>query len=66
MTAPCRGCPERTVEPNCHTDCPRYQAYRESRERIRAERDAMYHREFLNEAKDKAYRKKLNRYKRDH
>lgn len=26
--APCKGCIERTVEPNCHTACPRYLAFR--------------------------------------
>lgn len=28
--APCKGCPDRTVEPNCHVTCPRYQSYRAS------------------------------------
>lgn len=26
--SPCKGCTSRTVEPNCHTDCPAYLAFR--------------------------------------
>ena len=26
--APCKGCRERCAEPNCHTTCPRYLAFR--------------------------------------
>lgn len=22
--SPCKGCPDRTVEPNCHTNCEKY------------------------------------------
>lgn len=28
--APCKGCPDRAVEPNCHASCPRYRSYRAS------------------------------------
>ena len=38
MTAPCRGCQDRTTAPNCHMICERYLAYREQRERMCAER----------------------------
>lgn len=33
MNAPCKGCPDRVVEPNCHMTCERYkefQAYRQA------------------------------------
>lgn len=26
--APCKGCTDRCAEPNCHTDCSRYLAFR--------------------------------------
>lgn len=26
--APCKGCTDRCAEPNCHTTCPRYLAFR--------------------------------------
>lgn len=28
MTAPCKGCQNRTVEPNCHMGCEKYLAFR--------------------------------------
>lgn len=28
MTPPCRGCPDRVPDPNCHTTCERYLEYR--------------------------------------
>ena len=28
MRAPCKDCPDRTVEPNCHTTCAKYLEYR--------------------------------------
>lgn len=34
----CKDCPDRTVEPNCHTDCERYQAERERLNKIRMEK----------------------------
>ena len=64
MNAPCRDCPDRHEA--CHDHCDRYKAYKAERERIRLERQASGHIHFMNEAKDKAYRKKLNRYKRNH
>lgn len=38
MTAPCKGCTEHTVQPNCHTTCRRYLEYVAERERIREAR----------------------------
>lgn len=35
MKAPCQGCADRTVKPNCHTTCVKYLAYAEERENIR-------------------------------
>lgn len=29
MMAPCKDCPDRTVEPNCHTDCEKYRAFQQ-------------------------------------
>ncbi len=32
MEAPCKNCPDRCVEPNCHMSCPKYiefQAFRQ-------------------------------------
>ena len=70
MKPPCKvngvNCPDRTIEPNCHSTCEKYLAFVASRENARAEKDAVYHQTYMNEAKDKAYRKKLNQYKRYH
>lgn len=30
LNSPCKSCTSRTVEPNCHTDCPAYLAFRAS------------------------------------
>lgn len=30
MIAPCKGCEERTTEPNCHTHCMAYRIWREA------------------------------------
>lgn len=38
MRAPCLGCEDRTVTPNCHMGCVRYQAFCTERERIRQRR----------------------------
>ena len=38
MKAPCEGCPDRTVSPNCHTTCEKYLSYAAYRERIRQAR----------------------------
>ncbi len=27
--APCKGCPDRTVEPNCHMTCEKYIAFQQ-------------------------------------
>lgn len=35
MKAPCLGCTERTVIPNCHGACERYKAFTSERELIR-------------------------------
>lgn len=40
VTSPCKGCDERTVEPNCHTLCERYIAYTLKLEEERAARFA--------------------------
>ena len=36
--SPCKGCPDRTVEPNCHMTCDKYRAYQAAR---RGELDTM-------------------------
>lgn len=38
MIAPCNGCSDRTVRPNCHSTCERYLAYAAEREKIREAR----------------------------
>jgi len=38
MISPCKDCPDRTADPNCHTACPRYQAYNAERVAIREAR----------------------------
>lgn len=30
MTAPCKNCPDRTIEPNCHTTCKKYLEWRKA------------------------------------
>ena len=40
--SPCRGCEDRTVVPNCHTNCIEYKRYCAERERVRER-----HREFM-------------------
>lgn len=37
---PCKGCKDRTVEPNCHTDCPRYLEWRKGVDERREKRRA--------------------------
>lgn len=34
--SPCKGCPDRSVSPNCHTACQRYLTYQAERQQIRA------------------------------
>lgn len=63
MRAPCYQCPDRHTL--CHMTCPRYLEYRKERDRLSLERQAT-HENWMNETKEKQYRKKLNRYKRDH
>lgn len=29
MSGPCKDCPDRRVEPNCHMDCGKYLAYQQ-------------------------------------
>ena len=36
MTAPCKDCPDR--HPLCHSECPKYLAYKAEREEMRRER----------------------------
>lgn len=38
MMPPCQGCEDRTVTPNCHMGCKRYQQYATEREKIRMAR----------------------------
>ena len=66
MNAPCKGCPNRTVEPNCHMTCETYLAFRAERDRVIQERQATVGVVWSDESKQRASRKKLNRYKRDH
>ena len=28
INAPCKNCPDRTIEPNCHTTCKTYKEWR--------------------------------------
>lgn len=59
--APCKDCPDRVVEPNCHMTCEKYIAFQEMcRERIKAreyEREYKQYRFMLNERVDRANRK---------
>lgn len=42
MKSPCKGCEDRTVEPNCHMTCDRYLAYEASRKELyKAKLDTM-------------------------
>ena len=34
----CKDCPDRTVEPNCHTDCERYLKALDDLQRIREQK----------------------------
>lgn len=40
MRPPCQGCEDRTVLPNCHMGCRKYQEYATEREKIRQARAA--------------------------
>ena len=44
MDTPCRGCKDRRADPNCHTDCEKYLAYKNK----------------LNDWQDKVYKNKMN------
>ena len=66
MRPPCKGCPDRTADPNCHTSCESYLAYREERDRLNAEKYAECGSVWASEMKQKSARKALNRYKREH
>ena len=47
--SPCKGCEERTVEPNCHTNCIAYKMwydrYRARKTSLEADRNALYEQE---------------------
>lgn len=42
MDAPCKGCLDRTVTPNCHATCEAYLAYRAERDFILQARKAAH------------------------
>lgn len=46
--APCRGCQDRVVEPNCHMTCERYLAFVEELERIKEEQKKEKESEYVN------------------
>ena len=35
MMQPCKGCPDRTATPNCHSRCEKYKIYREEWDKFR-------------------------------
>lgn len=35
---PCKDCPDRTIEPNCHSTCEKFAAFTEEKERIKNNR----------------------------
>lgn len=37
LTAPCKGCEERSADPNCHIYCEKYVAYKKARDQEKAE-----------------------------
>lgn len=63
MRVPCKDCPDR--HPLCHSDCERYKAYREDVDRRRTERQAEAG-GWMSPEKQRAFRKKLNDYKKYH
>lgn len=64
MRPPCKDCPER--HELCHATCGQYLAYREERDQINADKRATMGLLWSDVTKQRATRKKLNRYKRDH
>ena len=66
MRPPCKDCPDRAADPNCHANCKRYSEYRAWRDEQNAIRAAESSTVWASEAKLKSARKALNRYKRDH
>lgn len=61
MDAPCRDCPDRVVEPNCHMTCEKYlefQAYRQAL--IDSRRDAREYKQYravISDRVQKCYRR---------
>lgn len=43
--APCKGCKERTIEPNCHMICERYLEFIERRN-VRKAEEEKHHKEY--------------------
>ena len=35
--APCKDCPDRTIEPNCHNTCEKYKAWKAEYQKSQAE-----------------------------
>jgi hypothetical protein len=66
MRPPCKGCEDRTADPNCHMTCKRYCEYRAWKDERNAEKFATCGSVWASETKQKSARKALNRYKREH
>lgn len=63
MKAPCLGCHERTVSPNCHGTCERYKEYNEYRIQVRELKMREHEEEHLRivgarKIRDEAFRRK--------
>lgn len=57
--APCKDCPDRVVEPNCHMTCERYKEFQAYRQAIidsrKDEREYRDYRRGIQKRVDKAY-----------
>lgn len=47
MKSPCKGCTERSVQPNCHSTCERYLAYRAWKDAQNAEKLQQVHADYV-------------------
>lgn len=60
MNAPCKDCPDRVVEPNCHMTCERYKEYQSYRQDLidsrKSSREYKDYKRVIQERVNKAYR----------
>ena len=60
MKSPCRGCEDRTISPNCHTNCIAYRAFLAEKKKInekRMEFTILFHENEQEKRKEKGRRK---------